>query len=269
MKIPPFQPINIFQPSPGCSCPDEYCQPIRWDDPITAQFWREGVEFVRGEIIDRNGDKWEDIPLEWFDFRDDVFRLSVRLSDFLYPAELLCPFKLRFFEDVGETEIQLPDTNCFNIVPDTGCEVLLTAGNAANAFGFDFEDNWLFAMRLPLTLRRVEYQEQREHFRDSKGVHSLQYDRFNKRYEMMIGSVPEWVHDALRMMVGCTDLRINGIQIMKDSGEYVPEFNNTLSEWQGRMSVVEDTRMRNQRCANQPIERIPDTELPEIQSTVP
>ena len=97
--------------------------------------------------------------------------------------------------------------------------LLFTATNNDNAFNFDYSHNLTHRIRLWSKMRYKDYKTQADeaNFSDNSNVLLTAY--LEKIYEVVIGDVPEFVHDCLTMMQINDTFAINGQTYLRD-GNY-------------------------------------------------
>ena len=126
--------------------------------------------------------------------------------------------------DEYECEDGIYDSECFQVAETQICTNKLSWTNSDNAFGFNFVDALLtFFLRVRSKLRNADYKRtEKEVFFDSEGNGNITYSRVYKQKELIVGEVPEYVHDAIDKGLESDTFNIDDKKFVFEENRYTP-----------------------------------------------
>lgn len=152
--------------------------------------------------------------------------LTIDLSEFTGVRDLVLNFKPKNASDVLTLDnVSLKRkldtatiTNPFKLAAKHFNTLLLYATNAHPAYGFNFNE-FTMTMRLRADLEYKGYPDTTEVFRFSNASHDVLSSITDKLYDVRCKGMPEYMHDALRIIRLCDTFTIDGTAYVPD-GEY-------------------------------------------------
>jgi len=140
-------------------------------------------------------------------------------------------------------------TPCYTLQTTHDCSLLLTWNNRENAFGFNYDNDFTFQLRVDGKLRHPIYPKEREMFEFSDGTKQLLFSNTKKQPNLVIREVPEYIHSALSISTENDIFAIDGVEHITESTEYEPIWRNTSELAPSIIEVQETTQLkRNYNC---------------------
>lgn len=142
-------------------------------------------------------------------------------------------------------------SECYELADDWDvhniCTYLLEWTNDENAFGFEYVGlGFTQVMRLQSQLWKPHYPEERSEYEDSQGEMTLLFGKSVKVYDFFVAQVPDYIHDALRLMRIHDDIELNGVDMYAIGGDY--EVDWVLDTEEGR--VIIELRLKTENNVN-------------------
>ena len=172
-----------------------------------------------GSGLDGCGDPFRDIDYD-----------TLYIQDFSVPAANLGTIKnleINLQEQCADTYC----SECYNI---SSCQegMLLQWTNDDNGLGFNYAQlGFIQQLRVNGGLRiPTGFYDDETYYSDSKGDTGILYAQAIKQQELWIESIPEYLHDAIRVAIAHDHFFIDGVEYVKLEGGYAPEWDvpNTL-----------------------------------------
>ncbi len=127
-------------------------------------------------------------------------------------------------------------------VGDHDCSNLIEARNNNDAFGLVFGATTVFSLRVESELLNYKDEATESIIEGSAGTNQLYFAQFKGLKDLKIYGEPEYVWEALQMMMRVTDMRINKVRYTKKEGNFEMTFNRTLQEYSGSILVMKKTQ---------------------------
>jgi len=125
-------------------------------------------------------------------------------------------------------------SRCIRYKESFPCTSFITATNTDDAFGFNFFDTgFALQQRLPVKGINPTYPQDSSDYLFSKGSKRKNFSQSEKVWILVIAEVPEWLHDAIRLMRASQTFRIGepSTNTFTDyfcpQGDYIPEWKKT------------------------------------------
>ena len=147
-------------------------------------------------------------------------------------------------------------SQCYKLREIYPCTILLKAANDDDAFGLNYSGFTTFYQNVRLLARvwKPLYPEERVNFRNSTGRDKIQYFDSQKNYTFSIEQMPEYMHNAIRALLGHDNVSIidaDGVETFyeKNEGDYDPVWRNSslLAPVEVEITPIDDI-CRNQKC---------------------
>jgi len=142
-------------------------------------------------------------------------------------GDLVKVSSLKIGEPVTQDSSGYRFSDCFNVQEDDyECTVELSCTNDNNAFGFEFETlSYYEYLRIDGELRNVKYNNDKVNYLDSIGDTTTVFFQSNKVKELFLYELPEYLHDAVRLMIGMDTFYIDGVEhVALSGGDYEPQW---------------------------------------------
>ena len=138
----------------------------------------------------------------------------------------------------------------FKIVSNDCNLKLLTWTNKINAFGFEYKNSGLtHRLRIAAKLRKPSYTGDKDIFIDSQGGGQITATEKRKQSQLEIFDMPEYLHDALSIMIDHTDIKLDGVDIIVQESDYEPNWRNSSLLASIAIAVEEKTQnLINRNC---------------------
>jgi len=127
-------------------------------------------------------------------------------------------------------------------VGDHDCTNLIEARNNNDAFGLVFGATTVFSLRVESELLNYKDEATESIVEGSAGTNQLYFAQFKGMKDLKIYSEPEYIWEALQMMLRVTDLRINKQSYTKKEGNIEMTFQRTLQEYSGSVTVMKKSQ---------------------------
>ena len=120
-------------------------------------------------------------------------------------------------------------SECFYVMLEHGCTILVTWTNNESAFGFDYSGlEFTQSLRVPAKLWQPKYNSDiKEIYVDSKGNRQILYARVVKDQLLSVQELPEYLHDALSIGINHDIVKLDGIEYVFEEDEYSPTWRNS------------------------------------------
>lgn len=120
-------------------------------------------------------------------------------------------------------------SECFYVMLEHGCTILVTWTNNESAFGFDYSGlDFTQSLRIPAKLWQPKYNSDiKEIYVDSKGNRQILYARVVKDQLLSVKELPEYLHDALSVGINHDIVKLDGIEYVFEEDEYSPTWRNS------------------------------------------
>ena len=116
-------------------------------------------------------------------------------------------------------------SDCMDVRESHDCTLAIQSTASSNIFGFNFvELAFKPFIRLEGEFRRPKYNTDRTNDIDSLGDSRTIYFQSNKLIEMYLYQLPEYIHDAVRLMIGQDSLFVGDGSFTAESQDYTPDW---------------------------------------------
>ena len=140
-------------------------------------------------------------------------------------------------------------SNCIEVLDSDDCTLWVGGSNDADAFGFNFANNFQVGARVRAMIINPKYKGGNKRYTDADGKYTVTQANTGKIYTLFIDYTDEHTHDWLRVAVLSDTVRIgqftntNNYYTSTD-GDYEPEWPDTLGNWpaaQARIDMQKQT----------------------------
>lgn len=170
-------------------------------------FFDESITDLNVDIVNVGG-----LMLREFVHSFNYFATGLDLSQIMAPEDC---FRLKLTD---KTAVKVYFSNVFMYLPD--CEYpLLQYSCSKSEFGFNYEENKMNWIRLPLLLTSPAYDGNKTEYTDSNGKTRILHADIRKKYTLKTDYMPEKWHDKLKVALSHDLVRFDALEYV-ESGSY-------------------------------------------------
>lgn len=116
-------------------------------------------------------------------------------------------------------------SQCFKLIPSAGCTRLVEAYCDNNTMGFNFSDTgFVITQRIPIVTVNPAYPTIGQDYIFSDGERKMVTAQSEKYWTLRTEFIPEWSHDALRVMKLCDHFLIEDDEYFSKPDDYTPDY---------------------------------------------
>lgn len=191
---------------------------IYWDLPANTGFTGAVRDSYTWLDIDSQDEEWIEVSMVFTTGTDNVGHFEL-----LWTATGVTG-GLGYIDNIVLYEVDAYEqcSQGFSLKDSHSNALLLKYRNDNPAFNFIYPDGFYFYMYIPAALQHPRYPEELKTFRTTDGIGSVAYADSSKVHVLAVNSIPEYMHDALRIALLHSTLYIDDALYVKIPAEYRP-----------------------------------------------